>query len=797
LSKPALSHQQQTTMLTAQLNRNRARKDGPKRLYQSYATPASLASWKMRPFFRADTLEVVRQAILGGNTNDYQGRLFLADGFVHQLSFPEKADKANGTTALVGSISDKLDHPSIVEIPFASANQWFVSLVPAPEGANPGTDIIYASANNPSPDQVGPPAPAAAGAAEGGEAAAAVAPSNARLHYEGAEPDLRFGVLPLMPPVPCGINIPTQHRVHEPFPPEVVAAAPFLEVWRLAASWTISNNDGRSVNHGGPMFNQPDLTFTPPDLLLNFDTTVNPIQIEYEMVRPTAELHVQATTTILPATDSAWDRIAALLPATDNGVASAQPAYPATPAPVTPGEGTHLLASVLDRYVNSKTPEERETADQTKKTMSIFSLLTASVESVPIRHVSPGTLSSSFLHVLETKQKEAARETLAEGVFEKKHAMLAADHRLSLLTSITPDMFDQPLTVHIKAGSLYTTKFMPGDLPKGRVSILCFLSPTAETAERSKADNETASHAAVGNDTKKITANHELFTGGKLHGILDVKCLLANILTFLAYICDNAEHSALYNSLNAFLTIISTHENSQLLRARKEQAKVAHNLATYIQDIFGAYAKVAKTPGLVLAHKEHRDIDAAPLQQAVNLANKILDHVTTSINMSASTFEAESVLWTLLQKSKGGQSGPQLASPASKPNSARVSYPATPPATGKRAADGSKKSPAVDLAASRRAGFLVPADDNLDTKVVRDLAGQCPAFMTTPSGSKERLCLRHCLKGWACGYGQRCHSPHPDSFESIDPTNQEKLAEWVKNTPSIKFLPGQGPRGTP
>jgi hypothetical protein len=101
------------------------------------------------------------------------------------------------------------------------------------------------------------------------------------------------------------------------------------------------------------------------------------------------------------------------------------------------------------------------------------------------------------------------------------------------------------------------------------------------------------------------------------------------------------------------------------------------------------------------------------------------------------------------------------------------------------------------MAANRLVGFLVPADDNVDTKVIKDLAGKCPPFMTTPSGSKERLCLRHCLKGWACGFGNRCLSTHPDSFEFIDPANQEKLAEWVKSTPSINFLPGQGPRGTP
>jgi hypothetical protein len=68
-----------------------------------------------------------------------------------------------------------------------------------------------------------------------------------------------------------------------------------------------------------------------------------------------------------------------------------------------------------------------------------------------------------------------------------------------------------------------------------------------------------------------------------------------------------------------------------------------------------------------------------------------------------------------------------------------------------------------------------------------------PRVHTNPKGDLERLCLRHCIKGWGCGYGAGCTHPHPTTFSSIDRVNQEKLAQWVRTTEDIKFLPGEGP----
>ena len=61
------------------------------------------------------------------------------------------------------------------------------------------------------------------------------------------------------------------------------------------------------------MFDQP-LNLAPPAVLQHFDTTVNNIQLDYDHVRHTTELYASAMRIIVPASDAAWDRIAASIP---------------------------------------------------------------------------------------------------------------------------------------------------------------------------------------------------------------------------------------------------------------------------------------------------------------------------------------------------------------------------------------------------------------------------------------------------------------------------------------------------
>ena len=788
-------------MLAAiQAKRAQARQEGSKRLYQSYAQPVPTASWNMRQFFRADTIEPVRQALLV-TSNEYQGRLFVADDHVHQLSLPVHVDKPDGTAALVGSINDTLDYPSIAEFPLATANQWFLSLTKAPD-ATPGATNVFAVAIGPSPDQVGPPAPAE------GEAEP---PSLLRLDFDGT--DLRFGVFPLMPPVPCGVNIPPAHPLQLPFPEDVIETAPFLEEWRRAAAWTVRLNNGLSINHGGPMFAPDAIELQPDTFLQHFDTTVNSIQLDYNLVRPATELHYDALTRIVPAADAAWDRIAATLPApnvtaSDGPVTNNTPGPLATPSPATTSDSNRFLETILARALTARTPDEKEAADQTSKVKSIYRLLTAGIDEGTHQLMTPGTLTEHFSSALEKKKTEATQDELVDGVNESNSSIRSNHHYLSYATNLNGRMFDIPLTTAIKKAALYTTSFELHSKPAQQLSVLSFASPTKEVLSRLQADSAALNHAAVGNDTTSITTNHEVFVGGKLNSLLDVQTLIANLMAFIIYMCVEPERSELYKSLHKLLFILNDQHAKNALGGRRGQPQIAHTLAGFTQDIFASFAIVAKSPLLYKGIKANRNLEADPLRQAIQYADAIVTHVKNTIFTAPQTFELPSILWELLHPAKEAKAPPQSGNHGN-PTFPRSSY-ETPPATGKRTAEGQRKPPgstpsattsaaAAAAAASRLVGFLT-VPDTVNADDIKALSGKVPAFLPAPNGGtgKERLCLRHCIKGWACGYGTNCKFPHPNSFRSIDRANQDKLAQWVRASDNIlDFVAGEGPSGTP
>jgi hypothetical protein len=570
-------------LVAIQAKRAQARQEGSKRLYQLYAQPVPIASWNMRQFFRADTIEPVRQALLI-TSSEYQGRLFVADNHVHQLSLPVHIDKPDGTAALVGSINDTLNHPTIAEFPFATANQWFLSLANEPD-ATPDATNIFAVANGPSPDQVGPPAP------DDGEAEP---PSLLRLNFDGI--DLRFRVFPLMPPVPCGVNIPPSHPLQHPFPEDVIETAPFLEECRRAAAWTVRLNNGLSVNHGGPMFAPDALELQPETFLQHFDTTVNSIQLDYNLVRPATELYYDALACIVPAADAAWDRIAATLGPL------------ATPSPATNSNSNRFLETILARALTARTPDEKEAADQTSKVKSIYRLLTAVIDEGTHQLMTPGTLTEHFSSTLEKKKTEATQDELVNGVNESNSGMRSNHHYLSYATNLNGRMFDIPVTTTIKKAALYTTSFELHSKPAQQLSVLSFTSPTKEVISRLQTDSAALNHATVGNDTSSITTNHEVFVGGKLNNLLDVQTLIANLMAFIIYMCVEPEKSELYKALHKLLFILTDQHARKRLGGRRGQPQIAHTLAGYTQDIIASFAIVAKSPLLYKGIKANRNL---------------------------------------------------------------------------------------------------------------------------------------------------------------------------------------------
>jgi hypothetical protein len=263
-----------------------------------------------------------------------------------------------------------------------------------------------------------------------------------------------------------------------------------------------------------------------------------------------------------------------------------------------------------------------------------------------------------------------------------------------------------------------------------------------------------------------------------------------------------------YKALHKLLFILNDQQARNALAGRRGQPQIAHTLAGYTQDIFASFAIVAKSPLLYKGIKANRSLDADPRRQAIQYADAIITHVKTTIFTAPQTFELTSILWELLHPAKEAKAASQSGNHGS-PTFPRSSY-ETPPATGKRKAEGQRKPPgsspsattsaaAAAAAASKLVGFLTVPEGTLVDEI-KALSGKVQAFLPAPNGGtgKERLCLRHCIRGWPCGYGTKCKFPHPNSFSSIDRANQDKLTQWVRASNNIlDFVAGECPSGTP
>jgi hypothetical protein len=257
-----------------------------------------------------------------------------------------------------------------------------------------------------------------------------------------------------------------------------------------------------------------------------------------------------------------------------------------------------------------------------------------------------------------------------------------------------------------------------------------------------------------------------------------------------------------YKALHKLLFILNDQQARNALAGRRGQPQIAHTLAGYTQNIFASFAIVAKSPLLYKGIKANCNLEVDPLRQAIQYADAIITHVKTTIFTAPKTFGLTSILWELLDPAKEAKAASQSGNHGS-PTFARSSF-ETPPATGKCTAEGQRKPPgsspsatATAAAANKLVVFLtVPAGTTADE--IKALSGKVTAFLPAPNSGKERLCLRHCIRGWSCGYGTNCKFPHPNSFSSIDRANQDKLTQWVRASNNIlDFVAGEGPSGTP
>jgi hypothetical protein len=240
-----------------------------------------------RDFFGEESVPSVRAAALD-TAGAYQSFAFISGGVIHQLSFPSLKTKTRPSGGLfVGSISDELDNPQLVTLPGELRDPWIVTAVFTLEVNYDAMDIDYfPTLTKMKPDLV--PGPFA----DDGNGSVGRGPPG--LECLGSEIEMCFAVLPVLLPIPRGINIPTPHPLKDSFEQDVLEVFPVIETWRLAMQWQEEMMGGLSCHHRKNGVFEPSYLDVHSDLLAHFVlapenvccTGVNFMPVRPEMTSP-------------------------------------------------------------------------------------------------------------------------------------------------------------------------------------------------------------------------------------------------------------------------------------------------------------------------------------------------------------------------------------------------------------------------------------------------------------------------------------------------------------------------------
>ena len=163
----------------------------------------------------------------------------------------------------------------------------------------------------------------------------------------------------------------------------------------------------------------------------------------------------------------------------------------------------------------------------------------------------------------------------------------------------------------------------------------------------------------MGNDSGNLKFNAELYVGGLLNNIHDIKSAISNVLVWLWTICVDPEKSKIYKAFVAILDIITERTASEWLASRNPRF-TAHKIASDLQDILVNFALVASNSTLSTAIKEGKAITGTPmlttLQDCRNIAARLGGDIRTG---NDEPYEKGGHVWYMLNQGKpGGQAPP-------------------------------------------------------------------------------------------------------------------------------------------
>lgn len=588
---------------------------------------------------------------------------------------------------------------------------------------------------------------------------------------EGHEP--RIVCLPLLCPVAPEVELPQGSWLVTDRVDRIATHAPYIETWRKAMAWTVTENAGRSIGAGGPIFNP-----AAPELAGEDNPIVRFGAIESVDLSP----HL---TMLGPG--PLFDQVELLADTMADAVVAKQ-----AKGPPADGSGSETSAPELIKAAIAASLEARDNAS-TERTSEEKAAVIRSyqlafgtvVDTADGPMAVPAELTEEFKAILVCSKQADAHSRLRSLLGHHFVKSRASDNRLSSSVTLTED-FVCPIVAAVLRNYNHHTRSLnhKPELLKTRASAVMYASPKVNEMvyrQRLLRGERLFAQVAVGEDASRLDRKTtELYIGGWIDSVKAIQILLANFKAVFGCLIKDFDRSMMWECLAGLEAVLNSEDGRHWAAAFCGQSNVGLVLLVWVQDIMASFFSIGSHYEYLSALKQGQPIDPRAYLGPKGCAKFSYEPLLTAVQLLKLTpvFHEIPLVASFLPQCAGLGGGEP-------PNQAPV--------------DRAAKRPKVSEVSDQP-----PEDDRRESDLQRGFlewtgTGKPPACeIRWKAGARsplERICLNFVCKGLSCKYRGRCRYHHPISLDKVPESKRAEFVAFVNGKEGLSFAPGRGPPG--
>jgi hypothetical protein len=593
----------------------------------------------------------------------------------------------------------------------------------------------------------------------------------------------------LLFPVPPGMHVPDTIDIKTHTFPEGIEWAT-IATWGHGLRYIFTKNDGHSVTTGGPLFDPTTFQDHP------FGT---PIPIR-DIVLPSGD-DFKTLCAIQDCTK--YNMVVDSVTALTNGIyyylgAQREPTTPTGAAAVTPQSIRLTLDSVNFKTPPSKADKEHETHVET--VIAKYEIAFASIDPTTST-ILPAKVTEPFKDIL-SKNKTPALRLAKEYIVTQATAAVSKDNKFAAYTNLkqehmTPGLLQcfRNYQLNMDLPTLHMTRFQTQASPAN-------LLPLDNASITYREICVTHSEEVLGREytSKEIEdQSRKPLYFGRLKSVDDAISMTVNTFILEAGKVTNFEQSVCYTKIKEYIDLLLSPPVKDWRAAFEDtNPSIKYVICQDIIAMFAHFYAVGNHPDNVRAYKANQELPKNLFDMAILCVNQSIKDLTEAVNRSRlgafADLPKEFAIHLGYSPGTDSHKRSNQADTDSSPDANKrqrggnqKTGTGSPPKGAPKQAD--KKQQAADENA-KKLGLL--CHEGTDTKTLPFI--NIRAKKTANAKTKEQVCAYFMTQGWACAQGKDCKRPHIARLDQLDPTNREKLIQFIAD-PKNKYswAPGKEP----